>query len=207
MLAETLQGVWGFGVQATCSPCMPCNKPFSAPKSDLSVCLVSLLIGHTNLRSVTPWRDVGHGNYMGFYLKINERSWRTLSGRGTLSDLFLKWLLWVSCWSRDWCGAGWVQENEEEESLFRSPGGSLDEGGAGVNGEKEMDFWIIVGKNKTLVMGVVGLKEREVSKLTPRSPNGSIIPLVRFLPISIPNSNLCLLPTPEIILRHQLGTL
>lgn len=31
----------------------PCNKPFSAPNSNFSLCLASLCIGHRNLHSVT----------------------------------------------------------------------------------------------------------------------------------------------------------
>ena len=31
----------------------PCNKHFSAPNSNMSVCLASLCIGHMNLRSIT----------------------------------------------------------------------------------------------------------------------------------------------------------
>ena len=45
----------GFFLSMSCSCSLlgPCNKPFSAPNSDISVCLASLCIGHTKLGSTT----------------------------------------------------------------------------------------------------------------------------------------------------------
>ena len=43
------------GAQTICFLAWSCNKPFSAPNLDISVCLVSLCVGATNLHSVTLW--------------------------------------------------------------------------------------------------------------------------------------------------------
>ena len=42
-------GSSGFSTQATHSPCLAHSTSFSAPSSDISVCLTSLCIGHKNL--------------------------------------------------------------------------------------------------------------------------------------------------------------
>ena len=52
--AKTFQGVLGFsGHDLPTSLQSPRNKPFSGPNSELSVCLASLCVGHTDLRLVT----------------------------------------------------------------------------------------------------------------------------------------------------------
>ena len=43
-------GSSGFSTQATRSPCLVHSTSFSAPSSDISVCLTSLCIGHKNLQ-------------------------------------------------------------------------------------------------------------------------------------------------------------
>ena len=57
----------GFWARATHILAWPCSKLFSAPNSDVLVCLASLRIGHTNLCSVTFG-----------YLKLNNNFKRVL---------------------------------------------------------------------------------------------------------------------------------
>ena len=47
------QGAPAFGSAATTVLAWPCNRPSSAPNTDVSVCLASLCVGHVNLSSVT----------------------------------------------------------------------------------------------------------------------------------------------------------
>lgn len=54
--SRSLEGFWGGGVHrehATCLLARPCNKSFSAPNSDVPVCLASLHVRHRTLGSVT----------------------------------------------------------------------------------------------------------------------------------------------------------
>lgn len=53
-----LFGLWGEGGKSHLSPCMACNKPFSAPNSNVLVCLASLCIGHLNFTNKTSVSDL-----------------------------------------------------------------------------------------------------------------------------------------------------